>query len=261
MAALYLIANWKMNPDSLGEARKLALTVEKGISKFKNRKNIQIILCPPFPHLSIVKSQLSIVALGAQNCHFENLGAFTGEVSASMLKDIGCEYIIVGHSERRAMGEDDTIINRKIRAILKNKISPVLAVGEKTRESFNVHGRWTGEPDRAIREQIRVALNGISAANAKRLIIAYEPVWAIGTGNAAGADDVFSVRLFIQKILRELYSPAVQKSIPIIYGGSTSSKNIASFVRDAHMDGALVGGASLNAEEFIKMGEALKSLK
>jgi len=256
-----------MNPITQSGAQKLALGVERGIFKLRDRQNLEVILCPPFPYLSNAKGQMSNIAkLGAQNCHFEDSGAFTGEISAKMLEDLGCKYVIVGHSERRAMGEDDVLINKKIKVVLKNNMRPVLAVGEKTRDSFDKNGRWTGEVDATVGEQIRVALKGVSPAKARKVIVAYEPVWAISKGfgkptHTPETDDVFAVKIFIQKILRQLYSPAVQKNIPIIYGGSTNSQNIVAFIRDGHMEGALVGGASLKAEEFVKMAEKVTALR
>jgi triosephosphate isomerase len=252
MKKIYLIANWKMNPTSQSEAKKLASDISRG-AKFKV-KNIEVILCPPFTYLSDVKSQMSNVSyLGAQDVYFEDSGSYTGEVSPKMLKDVGCEYVIVGHSERRQyFSEDSVVINKKLKAILKNKMTPILAIGEKDRN---------GEPNTAwyeiVRRQLVEALDGASAAKAQKIMIAYEPVWAIGTGIAATADDALTAKLLIQKTLTQLYSKSLAQKIPIIYGGSTDSKNIAQFVTDAQMDGALVGGSSLNAKEFLAMLSAI----
>ncbi|MDX1607623.1 MAG: triose-phosphate isomerase [Candidatus Spechtbacterales bacterium] len=248
---IYLAGNWKMNPVTLKQAEKLAKDTAEGFGKIKNKKNVEIILCPPFSYLEAVGRHIptksNSINLGAQNCYFEDSGAYTGEVSAKMLKDIGCKYVIIGHSERRKyFREDSELINKKIKSALKHSITPILAVGESD-----------NEPVRIVKEQLAGALEGLSVARAKKLIIAYEPIWAIGTGNAATANDAMSARILIQKVLDKLYTRATANTVPILYGGSTNSKNINTFIKDAEMDGALVGGSSLDAKEFIKMAKQI----
>ncbi|MEX0869911.1 MAG: triose-phosphate isomerase [Candidatus Spechtbacterales bacterium] len=273
MKNIYLIANWKMNPVSEKEAKALAKGVATGIRKIKPKRT-EVVLCPPFPYIKSIMARPSAAipasktglgtynppvrrspsvggkpnfSLGAQNCHYENSGAYTGETSPKMLEDMGCKYVIIGHSERRHyFKEDSEFINKKINAVFSSKMIPVLAVGEREGESVNV-----------VVEQLKESLRGISATRVKQLIIAYEPVWAIGTGKAATVNDAMSARLLIQKTLSELYSRNTAESVPILYGGSTNSKNISSFIIDAGMNGALVGGSSLKAEEFVKMIEKL----
>lgn len=250
MKKLYLIANWKMNPTTQAEAKKLVSDVLRGIKSLK-AKNVEVVFCPPFPYLPLFSS----VHLGAQDVYFEDSGAYTGEVSPKMLKDLGCKYVIVGHSERRQyFGETSETINKKLKAVLKNKMTPILAIGEKDRD---------GEPNTTwyaiVKQQLTEALDGISAAKMQKIIIAYEPVWAIGTGVAATADDALTAKLLIQKTLAQLYSKSLAQKVPVIYGGSTDSKNIAQFVQEAQMNGALVGGSSLKAKEFVQMAEAIRN--
>lgn len=246
---IYLIANWKMNPANVRQAERLAANIVGGLSKIKNKKGVEIILCPPFPFLQVTSRKLRVgIKLGAQNCHFKDSGAYTGEISVKMLKDLKCQYIIVGHSERRKQfGEDSYLINKKLKAVLKNNLTPVLAVGERE-----------GQSVRVVESQLKESLAGIRGAKAKNIVVAYEPVWAIGTGKAASTDDAMGARIMITKVLSGLYSKATANKIPILYGGSTNRKNIARFIWDAGMDGALVGGSSLNAGEFIKMTQELQ---
>lgn len=259
MKDIYLIANWKMNPATLKEAEQLSASISGGIKKIKPKKNINVVICPPYLYLkSVSHKSTQALQLGAQDCFWGKQGAYTGAVSAPMLKDIGCRYVILGHSERREyFGEDDALINKKVRAALLSGLRPVLAIGEKTRNTFDGRGRHTNELDTIIEEQLRGALKGISSAQAANLIIIYEPVWAISKGNphhqTATSDDVLTAILFIRKVLANLYSKTLAKRIPVLYGGSTTSRNLRSFLDDGGADGALVGGASLKADEFIKM--------
>ncbi|OGZ60607.1 MAG: triose-phosphate isomerase [Candidatus Spechtbacteria bacterium RIFCSPLOWO2_01_FULL_43_12] len=244
----YLVANWKMNPVSAKDAGKLAGDIVGGSNKIRGKKGVDIVICPPFPFLQIAGQKLgSGVKLGAQNCYFEDSGAYTGEVSARILKSLNCHFIIVGHSERRKyFNEDSLLINKKLKAIFKNGLVPIFAVGEKAGESVKV-----------VERQLRGGLKDINGSKVKNIIIAYEPVWAIGTGHAATADDVMGASIMIRRVLADLYSRAIADKVPILYGGSTDSKNISRFTKDAGMDGALVGGSSLNAKEFIKMAQEI----
>jgi triosephosphate isomerase len=205
-----IIGNWKMNPNSLAEAKRL----------FDAVKKTKAVICPPFVYLSKFKYKF----LGAQDCFWEQGGAYTGEVSPKMLRDLGVKYVIIGHSERRALGETEEIIEKKLRAVLKVGLIPILCVGEKKGEN--------------ARKVINKQLNG----NLKGVIIAYEPIWAIGTGNFCSAEKANKIREFIkQKIDNK-----------ILYGGSVNSKIAKDYI-DVGFDGLLVGGASLDAKEFIKI--------
>ena len=246
-----IVANWKMNPLTSDEAEELSRATQVGAHGLKG---LEVVLCPPFPYLAAVNLQISIVRLGAQDCFYEQKGAYTGAVSPAMLKDIGCEYVIIGHSERKQyFGETDEIINKKIKAALKAGLKVVLCIGEDTRDSFDSRGRWTHELDPKVKEQLVGALLGIKKSQISNVVIAYEPVWAIGTGNPANPDDVLSAKIFIRKILSNLYGRKEADKVRVLYGGSTDRKNAVSFIKDGNADGLLVGGASLDAEEFVEM--------
>ncbi|OIO50224.1 MAG: triose-phosphate isomerase [Parcubacteria group bacterium CG1_02_44_65] len=248
-----IIANWKMNPSSQKEVKRLWDSIKEGIKK---NKEAEIIVCPPFIWLSFFSGVLE--KLGAQDCFWENKGAYTGEISSLMLKDLGCQYVIVGHSERRKyFGESDEIINRKLKAVLKNRMKPVFCVGEETRDSLNGNGKQINEMGLIVGEQLEKGLIGISTERIREIIFAYEPIWAIGTGQACLPDDAMKARLFIRKILSKLYSRETAEKARIVYGGSIDSKNVSDYVKNAKMDGILVGGASINASEFNKIVEKI----
>ncbi len=229
-----IIGNWKMNPKSSKEAKALLDSVKKGI----RGKDLEIVVCPPFVYFSLLNG----LTLGGQNCHWENAGAFTGEVSAPMLADAGAKYVILGHSERRRfMGETNNVINQKIKAALKAKLKPILCVGENEGE----------EMGSILEEQLEACLAGLNAGQMKDLVIAYEPAWAIGTGNNCQPDNAHSAALFIKKILTKLYSRFLADKTPILYGGSVTAENAADYLKVAGMNGLLVGGASLEAENFL----------
>jgi len=254
-----IIANWKCNPTTLKEAKALFNSVGKGI---KNIKNVEVVICPPFLYLSNVKCQTSNVKIGAQNCFWEEKGAFTGEISPRMLKDIGVKYVILGHSERRIyLGETDEMINKKIKLVLKTKLNPILCVGETEEE------RSQGRIQEVLKNQLISALSNISKSiiqkqssgesltsfGPAKFSIAYEPIWAIGTGKACETNEAQTMGLFIRKIIAQLYGGFISKKVQILYGGSINSKNVLSYIKEARMQGLLVGGASLNKQEFIQI--------
>jgi len=234
-----IIANWKMNPQTLQEAEELLSSVmENEVNK------VDLVICPPFIYLERMqvllkdKDKENLISLGAQNCHWEDKGAFTGEVSASMLKNLGISYVIIGHSERRwKMLETDEMINKKIKTILKHGLTPILAVGEKKRE---------GNYRDMVTNQLTQALAGIDPNDIKKIIIAYEPVWAIGTGIYDKPEDTVEM----VDLIRDYLSKLQISDFKVLYGGSVNSGNIADFVLKADIDGVLVGGASINQEEF-----------
>lgn len=236
-----IIANWKMNPQTAEEAEKLFDSIKKGVKKIKNA---EVIICPPFVYLPLLKG----LAIGAQNIFFEEKGAYTGEISPKMLNDLKIDYVIIGHSERRKyFNETNESVNKKMKAALNFGLAPILCAGETEEE------RKGGKTEEVVEKQLKEGLSGISIF--KRLIIAYEPVWAIGTGNPCNVEKAKKVGLFIRKILADIYSLEVSRQTPILYGGSVNSNNSASYVGEAGMNGFLVGGASLNAKEFIKIVE------
>lgn len=240
-----IVANWKMNPPVLKEAEKLFNDIKEGV---KNIKDAKVVICPSFPYISNLKSENSNLKLGAQNCFWEEKGAFTGEVSPQMLKDLGVEYVILGHSERRKyLGETDEMINKKLKKALELGLLSILCVGDKDRE--------TKGDMKEIDLQLETALRGLENYDLSKLTITYEPVWAISTtegGAAATPEDTKEAVFYIKNYLNVLIGKDKTSKIRIIYGGSVNSQNINSFIK-AGVDGALVGAASLKAEEFINV--------
>ncbi len=238
-----IAGNWKMNT-TVAEARALVMEMLPGANQVTG---IEKIVCPPFVSLTAVKELIkaSSVKLGAQNVYYEEKGAYTGEVSPLMLAGL-CEYVIIGHSERRQyFGETDEIVNRKLRAALKVGLLPVLCVGERLEENES------GRTQEVIRRQVRSALAGIEQTGG--MIIAYEPVWAIGTGRAATGVQANATIAFIRHNISELYGKRAAAETRILYGGSVTAENIAEFVSQPDIDGGLVGGASLKAAQFVSI--------
>ena len=230
-----------MNPESQKKAEQLFNNIQKRI---KNIKNIEIIICPPFIYLTKLEKLATKLKIGAQNCHYKENGAYTSEVSPSMLKNLKCKYVIIGHSERRNyFKETDEIINKKLLAIFKSKLKPILCVGEKQKEQMIT----------VIKSQLKIGLKNINRAKAQDLIIAYEPVWAIGTGNFCDPNDVVQTNLFIKQTLSKIYNRKLAEKIPILYGGSVNANNADSYIKIGKMNGVLVGNASLNSSEFINI--------
>jgi triosephosphate isomerase len=245
--------NWKMN-STLAEARALAGGLREPLGALHG---VDTVLCPPAVWLGPVGELLrgGRVGLGAQNCHFEAKGAFTGEVAPPMLADLGCSHVIVGHSERRAyFGETDETVARKLRAAQAHGLTPIVCVGE------NLEQREAGETDRIVGAQVRAALAGLDATGAERLVIAYEPIWAIGTGRAATAAQANETIGAIRHEVAATLGEAVARSIRIQYGGSVTPTNAAELFAQPDIDGALVGGASLKAEDFLTICRAAAHL-
>src|SRR3989338_6431860 len=242
MAKKYIIANWKMNPSSSEEAIRLV----RGILSQTLPENIELIIAPPFIYLDLIKKNFKKeIKLAAQNVGWFERGAFTGEISGLMLKNVGCDYVIIGHSERRhKIGETDEMINLKLKAAFKSGLNPILAIGEKERGDDII---------KVLNSQIKSDLYGIDASEIGRLIIAYEPVWAIGTGLSDTPDHVLSSALLVRKIIGNLYTPDFAIDLPVLYGGSVTAENAADFIGQTGINGALFGGASLNIEEFLKI--------
>lgn len=240
--------NWKMN-SSVGEAIDLAADVKR---RLEETAAVDVILCPPFTALKSVGDLIrySNVSLGAQNIHWEERGAYTGEISASMLSDLSCEYGIVGHSERRTLfHETDEGVRRKARALLEAGIRPIVCVGETLEQ------REGGETGNVVRSQIE---NGLSELldGLDRIVIAYEPVWAIGTGKTASAEQAQEIHAFIRGLIREMAGEEIAAALRIQYGGSVKPANAAQIFRQPDVDGGLIGGAALDAESFVGIVEA-----
>ncbi len=238
-----IVANWKMNPETPREARELFGATKKAATKSKAR----VVVCPPAVFLPLLKSA-SNVALGAQDAYPAASGAYTGFVSASMVAYSGAQYVIIGHSERRAAGEGDDLINQKIKWSLKSNLKIILCVGERERDH---DGKYLN----IIKEQLEKDLVGLSRDNFTNLIIAYEPVWAIGAAaKASDTPEGFREQaIFIRKVLSMLVGAKVALGVPVLYGGSVDTTNAKSFLTDGHADGLLVGRASLRADIFVEI--------
>lgn len=245
MKTFLIAGNWKMNK-TLTESIQLTKAI---LSKIDPNSKTKITIAPPFTSLSDVSKLLvdSPIFLAAQNCYYEHSGAFTGEVSPMMLKEVGCSFIIIGHSERRHIfGETDEMINKKIQAVLKFGMIPIFCIGETLKE------RNDGLTFNTIEQQIRLGLKGIQNSDIEKIVIAYEPVWAIGTGVRATIEQINEVHSFIRDFLQNQYSCNSEKPL-ILYGGSVNAKNCAEIFSIQNLDGALVGGASLLADEFVSI--------
>jgi triosephosphate isomerase len=247
----YLAAgNWKMNTNR-ETAVQLAGAVAEGTSQWTGE--VDVLVAPPFPYLLPVKEALqgSKVSLAAQNVYFEKPGAFTGETSIDMLEDVGCHAVILGHSERRhVLGETDELINAKVRASLAKNLPVILCVGELLSE------RQSNQTEAVLDRQMEAGLKDISAEAMARVVIAYEPVWAIGTGHTATPEQAEEAHVHLRKWLSSRYNPQVAESTRILYGGSVKPDNAAELLAQPNVDGALVGGASLKPEQFLPIVEA-----
>ena len=244
--------NWKMNKTA-ADARELVSTMR---SKLAEIPNVEKVLCPPYLAIPGLADKLedSGIGLGAQNLHWEEKGAFTGEVASGMIREF-CQYVIIGHSERRTyFGETDESVNKKLHAALKAGLTPIVCVGE-TLEQYEA-----GSTSEVVRRQIRAGLAGVDAASASKLVVAYEPVWAIGTGKASSGENAnFVHQQVIRPALAELFGADSAEAIRILYGGSVTAANAAEFFAYRDIDGALVGGASLKPDEFVAITKAASS--
>ena len=240
---ILIAGNWKMNTRA-SQAASLAKAVVESSGR---EPSVDVVLCPPSVYLSVVADAVAgtPVELGAQNLYPESDGAFTGEINAGMLTDVGCRYVILGHSERRAlMGETDVQVNKKLQAALAGNLIPIVCVGETLQQ------REAGQTEQVVETQIRGSLQGLDEVRAAGIVIAYEPVWAIGTGKTASPAQAEEVHAFIRQLLSELFTPDVASQIRIQYGGSVKPDNAKELLSQLNIDGALVGGASLKAADF-----------
>src|SRR3989338_5399388 len=249
-----IAANWKMN-----KTVKESISFVKEFEKIVNEKDVDIVICPAFTSLNVVANEIknSSIKLGAQNMHFEDSGAYTGEISSLMLKEIGCEYVILGHSERREFfGEDDTLISKKVASALKHSLKPILCVGETFEQ------REKGRAKEVLENQLKGCLADVTKEQMKNVTIAYEPVWAISRGNpnvkAATKEDAEDAHKFIRGLLSKMYGSSTAKTVRIIYGGSMKPENAKELLSLPDIDGGLVGNASLDAKSFY---EIIKSAK
>ena len=236
-----VIGNWKKNPVSLKGAEKLFISSAKLISKIKKT---EVVACPPFLYLNKLKKHSKKLGLGVQNISTEESGAYTGEISSEMVYDLGGRYAILGHSERRAMGENNEDVNKKIKRALSSGLIPIICIGEKNRDENHEYLNF-------IKEQLEVAFKNISKDSLAKIIIAYEPVWAIGKNavREATPEEFLETKIFIKKVLSSIFS--VKTEMPrIIYGGSVHAKNSLFFLKEGQSDGFLVGRDSLDAKKF-----------
>ena len=241
-----IAGNWKMYK-TVDEATDLVRALLAGIGTVRDR---EVVVCPPYTALHPVASQLAAtpIGLGAQDVFYEPQGAYTSAISPLMLRDIGCQYVIVGHSERRQyFGDDDYIVNRKLRAALAHGLRPILCVGESKPQ------RDTGTAEQVVVAQVKAGLDQVSSEQLLNAVIAYEPIWAIGTGDTATAADAQAMHATIRATLAALYSPNLADHLRILYGGSVKPDNVDELMAQPDIDGALVGGASLKADSFLRI--------
>lgn len=241
-----IAGNWKMHKTA-GEG----VILVQELNALTNAVNdVEIVVCPPFTALTAIAAAVAgtNIGLGAQNMHWEEKGAFTGEIAPGMLKDIGCTHVIIGHSERRQyFAETDQTVNNKLKAALKAGLKPIMCVGE------TLIDREANATKRVVGAQVKGGLEGLSAQQVAGLVIAYEPIWAIGTGRTASAEDANEVCAFIRRTVAEMFDQPSAESIRIQYGGSVKPDNVTELMAKPDIDGALVGGASLEAESFSKL--------
>jgi triosephosphate isomerase len=251
MRKVIIAGNWKLNKTSR-EAQALAVELKREVVDIQG---VDIVICPTFTALDAVSEAImdTNIDLGAQNIYWQDSGAFTGEISAPMLKDLGVKYVIIGHSERRQFfGEINETVNKRIRAALAHGLTPIVCVGENLAER---EGNKTFD---VIKDHCAGSLTGLSADEMKKIVIAYEPVWAIGTGKTATPEQAQEVHAFIRQLLGKLFDLDVASSVRIQYGGSVTPENIATLIAKPDIDGALVGGASLKAPSFAAIVKSAK---
>jgi len=247
----FMAGNWKMNTDSHSSVA-LAKAVAAGSTDVAGER-VTVAVIPPFVYLAAVAKAVSssAVAVGAQDVYFEQKGAFTGEISPAMLKDVGCTYVLCGHSERRhVLGESDELVGKKVTAAINGGLLPILCVGELLEE------RDGGKTEQVVERHLRTGLAGLGVEKMAAVTIAYEPVWAIGTGRTATPQQAQEVHQFIRGLLAKMYSKDLAGQTPILYGGSVKPENARELMAQADVDGLLVGGASLKADDFVKIVQA-----
>ncbi len=249
-----IAGNWKMNKTS---SDATALVTEL-VAEVGRTSDVDIVVCPPFTSLEVVGKAIegSSIKLGAQNMHHEASGAYTGEISAAMLRAIFTNYVILGHSERRTyFGETDAFINKKVLAALKNQLKPILCVGETLAE------RESGSTLKVVQTQLEANLEGVSKDLATNVVIAYEPVWAIGTGKVATTEQAQEVHAFIRSLLVKLFGDAIAQKVRILYGGSMKPANAPELLSQKDIDGGLIGGAALEARSFTDLIKSAAAVK
>jgi triosephosphate isomerase len=242
-----IVGNWKLNKTP-SEARTF---IQRLKEKLPQTRQAELVVAPPFPALQAVRdalAQVTDVLLGAQGLFWEDQGAFTGEVSAPMLKDLGCRYVIIGHSERRQwFGERDETVAKKVKAALRHELIPIVCVGESLAE------READRTEELVTSQVEKGIGDCSAHAIQRMVIAYEPIWAIGTGRAAAPEQASAVHQMIRRLIAKQWGSDAAQTVRILYGGSVTPQNVAGFLAAPDVDGALVGGACLDVDAFVKI--------
>lgn len=249
-----IAGNWKMNKTSADAAALL----QEIVTEVGKQTDVDVVVCPPFTSLETAAKALdgSTVKLGAQNLHPEKSGAYTGEISAEMLRALFVNYVIIGHSERRTyFGDTDAFVNLKVLAALKNQLKPILCVGETLSE------RESAQTLKVVQTQLEAGLEGVSKELATSVVIAYEPVWAIGTGKVATTEQAQEVHAFIRSLLVKLFGEAVAQKVRILYGGSMKPSNAPELLAQKDIDGGLIGGAALEARSFVELIKAASAAK
>ena len=249
----YVVGNWKMNPSSLAEAKKLFVSIRQ---KLRTVKEVTTVIAPPSVYLSDLArlSPSGRVGISAQRIWPTATGAQTGEISAPMVRSAGATYVIIGHSERRAQGINDSDVHARIQAALQTKLTPIVCIGEEARDD-------DGEFFSKLENQLSVSLQNLKKAEMARTIIAYEPVWAIGSGVTPSGADIYEMRLFIEKCLTKLFDRATARKVAILYGGSVTEQNAALLHKEGGMRGFLVGGASLDAKSFVSICKSAQTIE
>lgn len=247
---ILVVGNWKANPMTLDRAKKLFIDIRKNV---RSIDEVETVVAAPFPYIEAMNklSPSGRIGIGAQDVFYEMGGAFTGEVSLSMLQSIGVAYVIVGHSERRALGETNDDVAKKCMLPLKHKLTTIVCVGEKKRDN-------KGDYLNFVRQQVQSVLNAVEKNQLKNLVLAYEPIWAIGTGKTATPQDALEMKIFIQKVVSDTLGRAMVSKLRIIYGGSVKKHNAEALLKEGEVDGFLVGGASLVADEFSSIVKIVK---
>jgi triosephosphate isomerase len=240
-----IVGNWKMNPTSLEEAKRIYRSVNN-ISK--KLSSTDVVICPPFVYIKsfLSKNSTSLISIGAQNIFTEEQGSFTGEISPLMLKNLGVTHVIVGHSERRARGETDEMVARKVQLVIDSGMNPIMCVGEKERDA-------NGDYLHIVRDQIKNSLNKVSKKDINRLIVAYEPIWAVGAKEAMSPKDLHEMSLFVKKVLSDIYGHDEAMSTKILYGGDANFRNAADLITVGQVNGLLLGRASINSAGFVEL--------
>lgn len=245
-----IVGNWKMNPTTLEEAKRI-FNFTKKIAK--KSSSLHIVLCPPSVYISSLRSRKATpcLGIGAQNAHFEEQGSFTGEISALMLKDLGVTHIIVGHSERRAGGETDEVISKKVETVLEAGIHPILCVGEKERDHNSLYLE-------ILKNQIKNSLSKVPKRLINQIIIAYEPVWAIGAKEPMDPVIIEEMSIFVRKVISDIYGRDNAIATPVLYGGSVNFRNAGDIIVKGGVDGLLVGRESVNVLGFVELLKAIE---